>query len=140
MADESVLLDTHVWIWLVTGNERLALSPALTSIMNAQEHGRVIVSTISVWEVAMLEMKGRIRLQFPMKQWIENALAAPGVQLQGVTPSIALESTRLPGEFHSDPADRMLMATARDLNIPFITADNLILAYADWKYMKVVAA
>ena len=140
MADESVLLDTHVWIWLVTGNERLALSPALTNIMRAQEHGRVFVSTISIWEVAMLEMKGKIRLQYAMKQWIENALAAPGVQLQGVTPSIALESTRLPGEIHSDPADRMLIATARDLNIPLITADNSILAYADWKYAKVVAA
>ena len=72
---------------------------------------------------------GRLVLSVPVDEWIEQALAYPGVRLLNLTPQIAVESTRLPGDFHRDPADQIIVATVRVLNVPLVTADERILAY-----------
>ncbi|MEO6096407.1 MAG: type II toxin-antitoxin system VapC family toxin [Fibrobacteria bacterium] len=138
MAEDSVLLDTHVWWWFAMRSDRLAETAALNLIRKALVHNQVLISVMSVWEIAMLESKHRIRLYQGLNTWVKEALASPGVRLQGLTPSIAIESTRLPGEFHADPMDRILVATARELNIPILTADAAIIAYANSNHVKAV--
>jgi PIN domain nuclease of toxin-antitoxin system len=124
------LLDTHVWVWLMQGDPTLKRARAvLSTLEQAAMEARLLVAAISVWEVGMLESKGRIVLPIDVMQWVERALAAPGVRLQPLTPAIAVQSTRLPGGFHGDPADRILVATARDQDATLVTRDERILNY-----------
>ncbi|HEV2444647.1 MAG TPA: type II toxin-antitoxin system VapC family toxin, partial [Candidatus Sulfopaludibacter sp.] len=81
-------------------------------------------------ELAMLEAKGRVRLGMPCERWVERALATPGLTLASLTTEIAIESTRLPGAFHGDPADRIIVATARELDARLLTRNRRIVAYA----------
>lgn len=92
--------------------------------------GGFIVPAISVWEVAMLEAKGRISFELSIQRWVGDALAAPQYHLAELTPSIAIRSARLPGDFISDPSDRMIVATAVELGAPLATRDAKIQAYA----------
>ena len=135
--EKVLLLDTHVWLWLVGGAEPLK-RPVLSAVEGAARRGRIRVSAISVWEVAMLEAKGRIRLAKDCLAWVREALAAPGTSLVPLTPEIAVESSRLPGEFHGDPADRILVATARLLGATLLTRDERILAYGKGKLVSVM--
>lgn len=123
-----LLLDTHAWLWLVGGAEPLKRS-VLSAVEQGARQGRIRVSAISVWEVAMLEAKGRIRLSKDCLVWIQDALASPGISLAPLTPEIAVEGCRLPGAFHGDPADRILVATARLLGATLLTRDAMILSY-----------
>ncbi len=125
----TLLLDTHVWYWVQKGDDQMAGSDAVPAIEYARARGGVVVSAISTWELAMLESKARILMSQDCSLWIRTALSAPGVILQPITPDIAVDSTRLPGGFHGDPADRIIVATARFLGIPLVTADRRILAY-----------
>ena len=88
------------------------------------------VSIISCWEVAMLVALKRLELTIPVLHWIEEALRYPGVRLLGLTPGVVVDSTVLPGGFHRDPADRMLVATARALGCAILTSDDRILGYS----------
>ena len=88
----------------------------------------------------MLESRGRIRLSVPIVEWIERALRAPGVRLLELSPAIAIESTRLPGTPHGDPADRILMASARVSDARLVTCDTTILEYAGSGHLAVVDA
>jgi PIN domain nuclease of toxin-antitoxin system len=124
-----LLLDTHVWIWLMEGSERLSLSMR-ERIQAGVPDLQLRVSAISVWEVAMLEAKQRIVFDMDCHTWASHALAAPGLSLIPLYPEIAIASTRLPGKLHGDPADRILVATARQQNCTLITADQAILDYA----------
>ncbi len=134
------VLDTHVWIWVVEG-DRAALAPsAIEAISRAAKEGAVRVSAISVWEVAMLEAKGRISLSRPVDDWVQAALRAPGVSLLPLSPDIAIESTRLPGAPGGDPADRVLMASARTLGGQLATCDRDILNYAKGGQLNVLNA
>ena len=135
----SVLLDTHVWVWLMLGDRRLGTA-ARRLLEKAVPEGRLRVSVISVWEVAMLESKGRLTLASDCESWVQEALAAPGVQLAELTPHIAISSTRLPGAFHGDPADRMLVATARESGATLLTADQSILEYGRKGHVHTVRA
>jgi PIN domain nuclease of toxin-antitoxin system len=121
--EKVLLLDTHVWLWLVGGVEPLK-RPVLSAVEGAARRGRIRVSAISVWELAMLEAKGRIRLSKDCLAWVREALSAPGTSLVPLTPEIAVETSRLPGEFHGDPADRILVATARLLGATLLTRDE----------------
>ena len=87
------------------------------------------VSAISCWEVAKLVEYGRIELACAIEEWMEQAVAYPGMQLLELTPQIVIESTKLPGSFHRDPADQIIVATARLYSIPLLTADSRILQY-----------
>jgi PIN domain nuclease of toxin-antitoxin system len=124
-----LLLDTHVWIWMVEGAVTELGHAAQNAVMEAGAAGRVLVSAISVWEVGMLEAKGRIRFSIEVGEWVRRALTAPGVHFSPLTPEVALDSTRLPGAVHGDPADRILIATARRVGATLVTRDTKILDY-----------
>jgi PIN domain nuclease of toxin-antitoxin system len=135
--EKLLLLDTHVWLWLVGGAESIE-RPVVTAVEGAARRGGIRVSAISVWEVALLDAKGRIRLAKDCLAWVREALAAPGISLVPLSPEIAVESSRLPGEFHGDPADRILVATARLLGAALLTRDERILAYGKGKHVSVM--
>ena len=122
-----ILLDTHIWIWWVDGNENL--SPEQTREIQNNEAGIIGVSAISCWEVAKLVERGRIEFDVPVDEWIHQALNYPGVRLLELTPEIAVESTRLPEGFHRDPADQIIVATARIYDCLLITVDDGIRNY-----------
>ncbi len=133
-----MLLDTHVWLWLMSREGNLKPS-AIRAVEEAAHYGLVRVSAISVWEVAMLEAKGRIRLSKDCLSWVNEALRAPGLGLIPLTPEIAVGSSRLPGAFHGDPADRILVATARQQGAIFLTRDEKIVSYGKAKHLSVMA-
>jgi PIN domain nuclease of toxin-antitoxin system len=122
------LLDTHTWYWLVDGSPRLP-DRARDTIEGAAADGELLVSVMSVWEIGMLEAKGRVTFDLPCLDWIRLALAPP-LRLAPITPEIAVESTRLPEPFHHDPVDRLLTATARVEGLTLMTRDRRILDYA----------
>lgn len=121
-----VLLDTHVLLWWVGAPERLG-ERQRSVLARASDESPVLVSDITLWEVAMLAALGRIRLEMPLRSWLEAATAPPLVQRVGMTPAIAAETVELPESFHRDPADRILVATARVLNATLVTRDRRIL-------------
>ena len=133
-----LLLDTHIWIWLMNGNDDRLDTQTIHAIEQAAAHGRVYVSAISVWEVALLESRGRIRLSRDCLDWVRQALDAPGVLLLPLSPEISVASSRLPGKFHGDPADRILAASARLHDLSIVTHDERILAYGAEQYVSVL--
>ncbi len=122
-----IVLDTHIWIWWVHGDPRL--TPVQQQALAENEQTGLGVSAISCWEVAKLVEYKRLVLPSPTLEWLDQALAYPGVQLLDLSPRIAAESTELPGEFHKDPADQIIVATARVLGCPLLSADEKILEY-----------
>jgi len=122
-----ILLDTHVLIWWANG-EHERLSAAAIAAIEAEEQQR-LVSAISCWEVAMLVERGRLGLNVDIERWLNLVASVPRLQLLPLSPAVAVASTRLPGTFHADPADRFLVAQARHLNIALVTADSKIRAY-----------
>ncbi len=125
-----LLLDTHFWIWLQSGEQSVFTDAILKAVESSAAGGRLHVSIISVWEVALLESKGRIRLSLPCGPWVQQALAIPGLSLAPLTPEIAIESCHLPSPFHGDPADRIIVATARILGAKLLTRDRKLVEYA----------
>ncbi len=129
-----IVLDTHIWVWWVNGDERLSRSQI--EVIGANEGDVIGVSAISCWEIAKLVEKKRLEFSLPLQRWFDNALRYPGVRLLELTPDIAVESTNLPGELHADPADQIIVATARINDCPLITSDSRILSY---QYVKTIA-
>ena len=125
-----ILLDTHIWVWWIDQNERL--TEAHRAYLNTfEEEEGLGVSAISCWEVAMLVEKGKLELPpgVTVDAWMAAAIAGPGVRLLDLSPSVAVASTRLPGDFHRDPADRIITATAREHAVELVTCDHKIIAY-----------
>jgi len=122
-----IVLDTHIWVWWVHGDERLTRTQA--EAIEANETDVVGVSAISCWEIAKLVEYGRLELPCSLEEWFEDALSYPGIHLLELTPEIVIESTQLPGEFHRDPADQMIVATARVYGCPLVTSDGRLLEY-----------
>jgi PIN domain nuclease of toxin-antitoxin system len=133
-----LVLDTHVWLWLINGDYRLENSGFLPEINKAARTKSIKIPAISVWEVSMLASKNRITLEGDTMEWINKALSAPGISLCPLTPEIAYESAHLPGNFHGDPADRMIVASARKLNAALVTFDQKILEYSNNGYVQVL--
>lgn len=134
-----ILLDTHVLIWGVNNDARLGRRAA-EIVEAAARDDAVCVSAITPWEIALLASKSRLSLGCGTGLWIEDALTRPGVRLVPLEPAIAVDSVELPGQFHGDPADRILVATARRLDIQLLTADRATLAYAAAGHLKVFDA
>lgn len=134
-----ILLDTHTLIWSVSEDPRLG-KQAQAEIENAARTSAILVSAITPWEIAMLSEKGRLSLGQETGSWLNAVLALPGIRLAPVEPAIAVDSVRLPGIFHADPADRLIIATARHFDVPLVTSDNAILAYAATGYVKTINA
>lgn len=125
----SLLLDTHVVVWLMLGIPKLG-ERAREVIDSAFREDRAAISAITVWEIGVLVSKKRIDLYRDVLDWVRDALALPGVTLVPLEPEIAVASTRLPFEMHADPADRILVATARHLGATLVTADGALLEAA----------
>lgn len=123
-----IVLDTHVWIWWVHDDARLP--EVQREYIRAHEQTGLGISIISCWEVAKLVERGRLTLPRAVLEWLDLALAYPGVQLLDLTPRIVVESTQLPDAFHRDPADQLIVATARVLSVPLVTLDSRIRDYA----------
>lgn len=123
-----VLLDTHAWIWWVHRDPRLTAGDT-ERLEGLAESDLFFVSAISLWEVAKLVEKRRLQLYMELDAWLEAATSGSAVGIIDLTPDIAVESTRLPGDFHSDPADQIIVATARVHACPLVTADGKIRAY-----------
>jgi PIN domain nuclease of toxin-antitoxin system len=128
--DTPLLLDTHVWLWVLDNTRGSLTGAALALIDRAAKAGRLFVSDYSYWEVAMLVSKGRLHLAGDVGVWLERAAAAPGIVAMPVSRDVLIHSTRLPGEPHGDPADRVLLAHAQFLGAALLTCDRGIIAYA----------
>lgn len=129
-----IVLDTHIWVWWVHGDELITSTQA--EIIKGNEAEIIGVSTISAWEIAKLVEHNRLELHCPLHEWFYEALSYPGIRLMELTPEIAIESTRLPGKFHRDPADQIIVAIARLYDSPLITSDTKIQKYP---YVNTVA-
>lgn len=123
-----LLLDTHVLIWLAEGLGELQPSSRQVIDEAARSHG-VAVSAISFWEVAMLDARRRISLSKPIGEWRAQVLSAPGLDEVAVTGAAGIESVHLPGQLHDDPADRIIVATARLNGMKLATRDERLLRY-----------
>lgn len=122
-----IILDTHVWVWWVSQDRRL--TEAYRAALAQHQPEGLGVSAISCWEIAKLVEVGRLRLSIPVLSWVEQALSQPGVRLLDLTPRIAVASAELPAPFHRDPADQILVATARVFDAPLLTADEKLQQY-----------
>ena len=124
----AIVLDTCAWIWLCTKPEKLSAA-ANDVIRRERRREGLVLSIISCWEVAKLVEKKKLRFTIPCREWIDQAVREEGVTLHPLTPEICVESTELPGAFHGDPADQIIVATARLLGMPVLTSDREIVDY-----------
>ncbi len=128
-----IILDTHIWIWWVDNNPRL--SDQQRHWITENQPSGIGVSVFSCWEVAKLVEKNRIGLALLLEEWFSAALAYPGVQLLDLSLPIVVQSTQLPG-FHNNPADQIIVATAKVFDCPLLTADQKILNYPNVKTLQ----
>lgn len=122
-----MLIDTHIWVWWVNGDPQL--KPEYQAAITAAQQTGIEVSIISCWEVSKLVGNKRLTLTLPVLDWLEAALSYAGVRLLPLTPEIVAASTQLPGTFHKDPADQLIVATARMHGLALMTMDEKIIAY-----------
>ena len=133
-----LLLDTHAAIWIT--EDRPLASAAVAALDAAYQAGSlVLVSAITAWEVGLLVARKRIRLVAKPEHWFQRLLAIPGIRLAELSPDILIASSFLPGEPPPDPADRILLATARDLGATLITRDRLLLRYGEEGQVSTIA-
>ena len=124
-----IVVDTHVLVWWVSDEARLSRC-AIEAINETLTSGsEIIVSSIVAWEISMLINKGRLVLSMDVGSWLDEVTQIDGVRFVPVDNEISIKSTLLPGSFHKDPADRMIVATARRLAVPLVTADEKIINY-----------
>ena len=136
MAD--YLLDTCAAIWIMNGDP--LRDPAATELPQALErNGRLVISPITAWEIATLVAKKRILLTLRPEVWFSKLCDLPGVTLVDMPPSVLIASTSLPGKTPADPADRILIATAREFDYTLVTRDRLLLKYASSGYVRAIA-
>lgn len=127
-----IVLDTHVLIWWVNGTPSLTKKARL-AIQRELADGEILISSISAWEIATLVAKNRLVLSMDVSNWINTVAAIEGVRFVPVDNEISIKSTELIGKFHKDPADRIIVATARKFAAPLVTSDDKILGYAHVK-------
>lgn len=125
-----IVLDTHTLIWWVSDDSQLS-DQARRELARESEDakGRILVSAITPWEIAMLQKKGRLALAMDVDEWLLAVESLDRVNFVPVTARVAVASVSLPGEFHKDPADRFIVALAREMNAPLVTADVKIHDY-----------
>ncbi len=119
------LLDTHAWIWWLTGDVRLG-QHALRRLDQLPPDSRPVLCDISLWEIALLVQRRRLELPVAFDAWLETAAAPQTVRILPVTAQIAGELTRLPESFHTDPADRLIVSTSRVHGLRVLTRDQRI--------------
>ena len=129
-----IVLDTHAWIWFTSSPEALS-QKAKKVVKAAVKEKKLLVSSISAWEVAILVKKGRLRLTMDVTDWIAIAENLPFIQFIPVTNSIAVKSVNLPLPLHDDPADRIIIATALSTGASIVTKDKKI---SDYSHVKTI--
>jgi PIN domain nuclease of toxin-antitoxin system len=122
------LLDTHAWVWWVTEDRRLS-RPARRAIEKSQADDALALSLISIWELAKKVEKGQLVLDRPLDDWLDGATVPRGLHVLELTRPILVESCRLPAPFHGDPADQIIVATARHRDATIVTKDEQIRRY-----------
>ncbi len=122
-----IVIDTHIWIWWAS--ELPDLKPRYRELLESNRSGGLGVSVISIWEISKKYQLGKLGLNRSFDVWLKDALALPDLRLVDLSHEILVESTRLPDGFRSDPADEIIVATARMLNVPLLTADEKLLNY-----------
>jgi PIN domain nuclease of toxin-antitoxin system len=135
----TILLDTHVLIWLLQDDSKMAES-VFAAIQTAADEDRVVVSAITPWEIGLLVSKKKIDLGMEVQDWLDCALSLQGLRLAPLSPKVAVDSTRLPFDIRPDPADRILVATARHLGATLVTADRMLLQYGEQGLFRYLAA
>jgi len=133
------LMDTHIWIWYAMQNPRLGAA-GRELIERSVYEGGLAVSIMTLWEISLLDSKGRIHLGTPAAKWLDNALALPNLKVLPLELPVILDAHRLPGSFHPDPADRLIIATARHHGLTLITDDRKILDYGAQGYLRARAS
>ena len=128
----TLVLDTHAWIWWLTAPEKLG-GKGRKLIEQALDSTEAALSAISIWEVAQLSRMGRFTVGIDLWEWLREGMSIGGLRVIDVSPEIAFQSTVLPGEFHKDPADRIIVATARSLQAAIVTKDREITSYKNIK-------
>jgi PIN domain nuclease of toxin-antitoxin system len=123
-----IVLDTHTLVWWVTGDPLLSKA-AKSAIDKTKRRGEIIVSSMSAWEIALLVERDRLVLTMDVSSWLATVEQIEQVRFLSVDVEIATKSVSLPGQFHKDPADRMIVATARKLAVPLVTKDEKLRAY-----------
>lgn len=124
-----IVLDTHVLVWWANGGERLSPVAADAIEAEASHDGRILISSISAWEIAMLVQRERLDLALDLDTWLSAVESIDGVEFVPLAPRVAVQAARLPGEFHKDPADRFIVSLARERGAPLVTADEKIQRY-----------
>jgi len=122
------LLDTHAWVWWLTADRRLS-ARAKARIGASVAERDLWISLISAWEVAKKVEKQQLVLDRPVDQWLDEAVSAEGLSVRELTRPILVESCQLPQPFHGDPADQIIVATARHYNAVLVTKDQQIRRY-----------
>jgi len=122
-----LLLDTHVWWWAL--NEPKKLSNKAHKIIRENPPNQRAIASISMWEFAMMVSTGKVEIRIPADLWLDQAIRQTGLEVFDLNPRIAAESCNLPGDFHKDPADRIIVATARINELTLVTKDKKILSY-----------
>jgi len=124
-----IVLDTQAWLWWCHEPSRLSKA-ATVAIGKSEKTDGIRVSAISVWEIAIKTGLGKLYLPMEIDEWFRAASSYPNLFVEPVSAADAIASTRLPGEFHKDPADRIIIAMARRYGVELVTSDNLIRAYS----------
>ena len=124
---EVILIDTHIWVWWILDAARLRENQRQALVNRGND--RIGVSVISCWEIAKLAQLGQLQLPGSVSAWLAAALRYPGIDLLELTPEIAMESARLPDGFRSDPADEIIVTTARVHQCELVTSDAKIRSY-----------
>jgi PIN domain nuclease of toxin-antitoxin system len=124
-----ILLDTHVLFWWATKDTVRLTAAARAAISEELPDGEILVSSITAWEIALLAGRRRLNLALDVAKWLSTFGEISEFRFIPVDNEIGIEAVNLPGEFHKDPADRIIVATARKFGAPIITADEKIRAY-----------
>lgn len=128
---QPLLIDTCALIWLATAAADGPLGAVEDALGDARAAGTPIyVSPMSAWEVGMLASKGRLPMPMPPRVWIDRVMTAGGLQWASMPADVLIASSYLPGDPHGDPADRIILATAREYGLRLVTRDRKILDYA----------
>lgn len=123
-----MVLDTHAWVWWVSGSHPVSRK-ARTALERGMKERTIRVSSISVWEVAQLVARGRLELTMDVADWVAKSESLPFVQFIPVDNRIAIRATHLPGQMHADPADRIIVATTLALGATLVTKDDRLRSY-----------
>jgi PIN domain nuclease of toxin-antitoxin system len=137
--NDRLLLDTHVWLWIFLGARRIK-GVVRERLVASAESNELFIAAISMYEVGAGAKRGRIELNMATQAWFDLALVDPGLRLLALTPEIASETAVLPDDFHGDPGDRLVAATARVHNLVLCTHDEKLLRFGQqgvYKFLEV---